>query len=147
MINRFNTVTFRMKSSEPERVKGCSGFTLLEVMVAVSILAIAFVALFGSQSRSLSYATETLFNTRAPMLASLKFAELEAGIISSGESSGDFGDDFPGYIWELSVEDATLADLGFFIDQDVPLQKILLKVSWSETSYSHSLVYYGRIKE
>lgn len=126
---------------------GLAGFTLLEVMVAVSILAIAFTALLGSQSRSLSYATETLFNTRAPMLASLKLAELEAGIISPGETSGEFGEDYPGYTWELSVEDATLADLGFLLDQNVLLQKIVLTVSWSETSYTHSLVYYGRIKE
>lgn len=146
-MNRYETIKHWVISREPSKVLGCRGFTLLEVMVAVSILAIAFTALFGSQSRSLSYATETLFNTHAPMLASLKLAELEAGIISSGESSGEFGDDFPGYAWELSVEDATLADLGFSLDQEVPLQKMLLKVSWSETSYSYSLVYYGQIQE
>lgn len=138
---------FRMNSPKLGRKEKIDGFTLLEVMVAVSILAIAFAALFGSQSRSLSYATETLFNTHAPMLASLKLAELESGVITPGESSGEFGEDFPGYSWELSVEDATLADLGFLIDQDVSLQKILLTVSWSETNYSYSLVYYGRIEE
>ena len=50
------------------------GFTLLEVMVAISILAIALVAVFGSQSQSLSLANEAKFNTTAPFLAQSKMA-------------------------------------------------------------------------
>ena len=45
------------------------GFTLLEVLVAMAILAIAMVTLFGAQSQSLSLATEAKFNTNASLLA------------------------------------------------------------------------------
>lgn len=124
-----------------------TGFTLLEVMIAVSILAIAFVSLFGSQSRSLSYATETLFNTHAPMLASLKLAEVESGVLSPGESSGDFGDDFPGYVWELNVDDTTLDSVASLADLEITMQKINVVITWSETKFRYSLVYYGLIKE
>lgn len=126
---------------------GKRGFTLLEVMIAVSILAIGFVSLFGSQSRSLSYATEAIFNTQAPMLASLKLAEIESGIVDSNESSGDFGDDFPGYTWEQTVEDAAFDSVAALAELENPVQKINLVVTRSETKLKYSLVYYVRIRE
>jgi general secretion pathway protein I len=124
-----------------------AGFTLLEVMIAISILAIAFATLFGSQSKSLSAATETLFNTHAPLLGSLKLAELESGLISTGETGGDFGEDFPGYEWKMTVEDAGLYGIDALADLETPLKKVTLTVSWSETTFQYSLVYYGRFKE
>jgi prepilin-type N-terminal cleavage/methylation domain-containing protein len=48
------------------------GFTLLEVMVAMSIIAIALTAVLGSQSQSVSLASEAKFNTTAPLLAQSK---------------------------------------------------------------------------
>ena len=146
-IGRFSTHTLNWVRLKTFLVTGKGGFTLLEVMIAISILAIAFATLFGSQSRSLSNATETLFNTHAPMLASLKLAELESGVISSGEISGDFGEDFPGYGWEMVVEDAGLYTIEALADLEVPIKKVILTISWSETPLSYSLVYYGRIKE
>jgi general secretion pathway protein I len=91
--------------------KGWSrGFTLLEVMIAVTIIAIVLVAVFGSQSQSLSLANEAKFNTTAALLAQRKMAEVEAGnswdLIST---SGDFNEDFPDYQWELNVSDIPLS--------------------------------------
>jgi general secretion pathway protein I len=135
-----------VRSRDPgEKVQ--SGFTLLEVMIAISILAIAFAAIFGSQSRSLSAATETLFNTHAPLLGSMKLAELESGLISTGESGGDFGEDFPGYEWEMTVEEAGLYGIDALADLETPLKKVTLTISWSETTFRYSLVYYGRFKQ
>ena len=54
-----------------------SGFTLLEVMIAMAIIAIALVAVFGSQSQSLSLANEAKFSTTAALLAQSKMAEIE----------------------------------------------------------------------
>jgi len=83
-----------------------SGFTLLEVMIAMAIIAIALVAVFGSQSQSLSLANEAKFNTTAALLAQSKIAEIAAekpeGLASD---SGDFGEDFPNYHWNLTVSD------------------------------------------
>ncbi len=122
-------------------------FTLLEVMIAVSIIAIALVALFGSQARSLSNATEAHFNIVAPMLASGKLAELEAGKNAPGNDEGDFGDEFPGYSWKIQTESATFDSPEALAKLEKPLQKVELTVLWSETKFSYLLTYYGRWQE
>ena len=119
-------------------------FTLLEVMIAVSIIAIALVALFGSQSKSLSHATEAHFNVVAPMLASGKLAELESGNDAPYNDEGDFGDDFPGYNWKLETENANFDSPEALANLEPPLQKVELTVSWSASKFSYSLTYYGR---
>ena len=83
------------------------GFSLLEVMVAISIIAIALTAVLGSQTQSLSLASEAKFNTTATLLAQLKMAEIESEFSQDlSSNSGDFGDEFPDYRWELTMSDA-----------------------------------------
>jgi general secretion pathway protein I len=80
------------------------GFTLLEVMIAMAILAITLVALYQSQSQSISMASDSRFLTTASLLAQSRMAEFDAvdprGVVSA---NGDFGDDYPGYTWRLEV--------------------------------------------
>jgi general secretion pathway protein I len=116
-------------------------------MIAVSIIAIALVALFGSQSRSLSHATEAHFNIVAPMLASGKLAELEAADSAPNNDDGDFGDEFPGYSWKVETERASFDSPEALAKLEKPLQKIELTVLWSETKFSYTLTYYGRWQE
>lgn len=127
--------------------KNKQGFTLLEVMIAVSIMAIALVALFGSQSRSLSQATEAHFNVVAPMLASGKLAELKAETSAPNNDDGDFGDEYPGYTWEIETETASFDSPDALVNIEKPLQKVELTVSWNETKYSYILTYYGHWQE
>jgi general secretion pathway protein I len=54
----------------------CRGFTLLEVMVALAVIAIGLTALLGSHSQSVSLATEAKFNTTVALLAQQKMTEL-----------------------------------------------------------------------
>lgn len=119
-------------------------FTLLEVMIAVSIIAISLVTLLGSQSRSLSHATEAQFNVVAPMLASLKRAELESGTIVAANDEGDFGEDFSKYSWKMEVEDAVFDTPEALAQMEMPLQRVALTVSWNDTPYSYTLTFYGR---
>jgi len=133
-----------MPRSTVSLVRNKKAFTLLEVMVAVAIIAIALVALFGSQSRSLSYATEAQFNTFAPMLAIGKLAELQSGSETPDNDEGNFGEDFPGYSWKIETENATFNDLEAVQNLEQPLQKVVLTVKWSETKFDYSLTYYGR---
>lgn len=120
-------------------------FTLLEVMIAVSIMAIALVTLLGSQSRSLSLATEARFNVIGPMLASLKLAEVEAGLVEPVDGAGNFGDDFPKYSWEMVVEEATFDTLKILSEMKKPLQKVVLTVRWEDTPFSYTVTYCGRL--
>ncbi|MGB3211243.1 MAG: prepilin-type N-terminal cleavage/methylation domain-containing protein [Desulforhopalus sp.] len=119
-------------------------FTLLEVMIAVSITAIALTALFGSQSKSLSHATEAQFNIIAPMLASGKLAELEAAIDAPNNDEGDFGDEFPGYSWKVATETAYFNSPEALTNLEKPLQKVDVTVEWNETKFQYGLTYYGR---
>jgi general secretion pathway protein I len=82
------------------------GFTLLEVMIAMAILAISLVAVFRSQSQSVKMAGEARFLTTASLLAQGKMAELESlkpQELSDG--NGGFGEDFPDYLWRVEVKD------------------------------------------
>jgi general secretion pathway protein I len=102
---------------------GESGFTLLEVMVAVAIIAISFVSLLGSQSQSISIATISRFETAASMLAKKKLAEIgssAAGDLSG--SAGDFEDDFSDFHWQTEVNDLTEEETG------IPGAEDMLKV-------------------
>ncbi|MHB8770221.1 MAG: type IV pilus modification PilV family protein [Syntrophales bacterium] len=88
------------------RRTACSrcGFTLLEVMIAMAILAITLVTVYQSQSQSISMAANSRFLTTASLLAQGRLAQIDAAdprTVVSG--NGDFGDDFPGYTWRVEV--------------------------------------------
>lgn len=125
-------------------------FTLLEVMIAVSIIAIALVALFGSQSRSLSHATEANFNIIASMLASGKLAELQGVNDAPNNDEGDFGEEFQGYTWKVETDNATfdgVDSLENFAKLENPLRKVDVTVLWTGTKFNYTLTYYGRWQE
>jgi len=86
-----------------------AGFTLMEVLIAMAILAIALVGVFQLQSQSISMATDSRFMTTAALLAQSKMVEIESGAVSSSRAQdGDFGDDYPQYSWRLEVTDTQL---------------------------------------
>jgi len=86
------------------RMKSSSGFTLLEVMIAMAILAIALVAVFQSQSQSISMAGQAKFATTASLLAQSKMAECEKmNPADINADSGNFGGNFPDYSWKVDV--------------------------------------------
>jgi general secretion pathway protein I len=75
--------------------KNHSGFTLLEIMVALAVLAVALVALLA-HARHLVTATS---------LAKGKLEELSrVAEADRQQSSGDFGERYPGYIWSQQMQ-------------------------------------------
>jgi general secretion pathway protein I len=117
-----------------------TGFTLLEVMVAVAILSIVLVSVFRMHSQSLAMNMEARFHTQAPMLAQGKLAELESDPkYDISDESGDFGEDFPGYRWRVSVNDVEIEALGE-ISKD--LKRIDVTVSYNNDEYVYSLRTY-----
>jgi general secretion pathway protein I len=85
------------------------GFTLMEVMVAMAILAIALVSIFQLQSQSISMATDSRFMTTAALLAQCKMVEVEArSSLHNQIEDGDFGADYSQYTWRLEISDAKL---------------------------------------
>ena len=87
-----------------------NGFTLMEVMIAMAVLAIALVAVFQLQSQSISMSTDSRFMTTAALLAQSKMVEVEAGsTLTNHKEDGDFGPDYPQYTWYLEVGDTQLS--------------------------------------
>ena len=81
-----------------------AGFTLLEVLVAVAILAIAMVAILKANVQNLDALTTSRETTTASLLAASKLAEIEAaGVANWSESQGDFGEDYPEYTWQVET--------------------------------------------
>ncbi len=86
------------------RLKGEKGFTLLEVMIAVSILAVSFVVLIGLRNTDIAMTVEVQHLTKATLLAQKKMAELEAvGFPPLGIVSGEFDEPDDLYTWTQSV--------------------------------------------
>lgn len=122
-----------------------SGFTLLEVMVAMAIMAIVLVSVYRLHSQTLSMATANRFYTQAPMLAQSKMAQLEAAFAEmvSGDS-GDFGEKFPGYSWSVTTEDVSTEALGEVAGD---LKRIDVTVTLNENEYEYSIRSYRLIRE
>ena len=111
------------------------GFTLMEVMIAMAILAIALVAVFQSQSQSISMESNSRFLTTASLLAQSRMAEVEAmGPENIIANSGDFGDQFPDYTWRIEVKD-TENEFMKKIEVAVTNQKLVLNNTYTLVLY------------
>ena len=90
-----------------------AGFTLLEIMVAVAIIAISFVSLLGSQSQSISIAAISRFEITASMLARQKLTEIQtADFEELSTAEGDFEDYFADFHWQTEVSELTEDETG-----------------------------------
>lgn len=77
------------------------GFTLLEVMISVSILSIGFLAIYSLFIQSVAASGAARFNQQAAFLATLKESAWAQGTAELSRDEGDFGEDYPGWRWRL----------------------------------------------
>jgi len=122
------------------------GFTLLEVMIAVAVLAITLTVLYGSQTQSLSLAAEAKFNTTAAFLSNIKLAELESGVLELTDDEGTFEEDYPEYLWKIVVEDMNFSEPEF-LENITDLKLVTLTILWDGSPFSHSVYYYHLVRE
>ena len=84
--------------------KFLAGFTLLEVMIAMAILAITLVTVYRSQSQSIAMMSSSRFLTTVSFLAQGRMAQIDAAdpreVVSA---KGNFGEEFPDYVWQVEV--------------------------------------------
>ncbi|MFQ5780998.1 MAG: prepilin-type N-terminal cleavage/methylation domain-containing protein [Nitrospiria bacterium] len=82
-----------------------AGFTLLEIMVALAVISISFVALLGLRNRDIALAAYSRHLTEATLLARQKITEVSAaGFPDLGVSEGDFGEAYSRFRWEQEVK-------------------------------------------
>lgn len=116
------------------------GFTLLEIMVAVSIIAIVLVSIYKMQAQTISMNYEARFYATAPLLAQLKMTEQETKSLEDLTSdSGNFDDDFPGYSWSMAVDDVESEALGTTAKD---LKKIDVTIFLNNDEFTYSLRTY-----
>ncbi len=80
------------------------GFTFLEVMISLAVLAACLIVLLKLQSITVDHFAEARNMTEALMLARSKMVETEAGGFPElGKEDGDFGEGHSGYRWIRDV--------------------------------------------
>jgi len=85
-----------------DRLRRSHGFTLLEMLVACMLLALAMGVLMQIFSRGVNGATAADQKARAMLLAESKFASLGVeDALKEGETNGKFDED---YAWVLSIK-------------------------------------------
>lgn len=116
------------------------GFTLIEVSVAVFIIAIVLLAVYRLHSQTLSMNFSARFYTTAPLLAQKKLAEIEmTELLELSDESGEFGEDFPGYTWEFVIGDVESELLKTTAEE---LKKIDLKISFNRGELEYNVRTY-----
>ncbi len=118
------------------------GFTLLEVMVAVAIIAIVLTAVHRLHIQTISMNNASRFYTIAPLLAQNALAIIETSKDNIPES-GDFGEDFPEYSWKAKIEDVESEYLGEIAEN---LKRIDITVFFNKGEYSFGFRTYRELE-
>ncbi len=147
VLRGYTTNMLRLNNQPTRQQNSKAGFTLLEVMIAVAVLAITLTVLFGSQSQSLSLAAEAKFNTKATFLAAMKMAQLESGVAELQNDEGDFGEDYPDFNWKIEVEDTDFSDPEYLEDLNESLKRVTLTVQWQDSPFTYVVDYFIQERE
>ena len=118
------------------RAAAHDGFTLVEVLVALTIVAFAFVGLLGLHNKNIALIARDQDLTRATLLARQYITEMELieQFPEVGQSRAEF-ENAPGFYWERNVEDTELPSV----------RRVQVRVIWDEHNPNAcEIVYYIR---
>ncbi|MCF6266578.1 MAG: prepilin-type N-terminal cleavage/methylation domain-containing protein [Desulfuromusa sp.] len=104
------------------------GFSLLEVMIALAIVAIALVTLLGLSNRSILVQDKIRKVTRATLLAQQLMSEQELNIGKAGltwEPQEDvFAEPFADFRWQVSYQDTLISQV----------KQVTIQVLWGDAA-------------
>ena len=129
-----------------------AGFTLLEMMVAVCVIAIALTSVYKLHAQTIRLNSVARFNTIAPLLAQERIALIDSQPIEDvADDSGEFEDGFEKYTYNVVVEETpseyleTSADLGK--DSGLILKKITIEIAGGEYGQTYRVSTYRVTQE
>ncbi len=91
--------------------KNTGGFTLIEMMIALTVLALVVAAVSQTLSQSLALAYRIKEGTTLSLLAQSKMAEIEAAEEITVSSRGRFDGNFSQYAWQVEVLNSSIPAL------------------------------------
>lgn len=101
--------------------RGEKGFTLLEVMVALAIIALTFPLILSLLNRQFGVHLWSERTTIGILLAQEKMVETElGGSPAIGYTRGDFGERYPSFRWEREIR-STLVE---------KVREVFVRVEW-----------------
>ncbi len=124
-------------------LRSSRGFTLLEVVIAVAIIATGFFAVYSLHVQTMAAAEDVRFYIKAPLLAQARLAEAESNMKDLADGSGDFGEDYEGYTWKMTVGEATGEKLGPMAEK---IKKIELQISLNEGENTYDITAYRYVE-
>ncbi|HZO87604.1 MAG TPA: prepilin-type N-terminal cleavage/methylation domain-containing protein [Chthonomonadaceae bacterium] len=109
------------------------GFTLIEMIVATLLLAIGVVGALTAISTATRASGMAEQIQTAALLARRRLTEVELQpeALVGGEQQGNFGAEYPGYLWRQSVETTGYPDLF----------KVTLTLRWGPVGHPYERVY------
>ncbi|PIE90074.1 MAG: hypothetical protein CR997_08080 [Acidobacteria bacterium] len=120
------------------------GFTLVEVMAAVMILAIALVVLIGSQTRTINAVQRIQDYERGIFITEnqLHWTYIDLNEADDWNEYADLSGEDGDYIWNVHIEPA---DTELDVDTDIVLLKVVATTRWpegyGESSYELTTYY------
>lgn len=124
-------IMWNQRPVKPQAPTRAAGFTLLEVLVAVAIVALALVTFMGLHLRSLEATIRAQDLTTAVLLAQGKIASM-GEFPDTGEEQGKFeGPELERFQWATAVTEHTLDALSDG-GQSVTVRRLEVTVSWAD---------------
>jgi Tfp pilus assembly protein PilV len=107
-------------------------FTLLEVMIALTLFFMAVFAILGTVTRGLGAARS--LQQKFPDIGSVAADLMLTNRLEEGSLDGDFGDSFPGYTWRRDIQ--LVRTNGFFqVDFVIQSHKGRQSVIWTNSIF------------
>jgi len=103
---------YRQRVIGSKRPADRAGMTLVEALVAAAILAGGLLAIMQAVEISIRAQHRSELQATVVRLATEKMEEIrKEPEIAGGEESGDFGEDFPDFRWEVQIAETDLPGL------------------------------------
>ncbi len=116
-----------------QRTQCVDGFTLLEVMIALAVVAIALVTLLGLSNRTVLVHEQIQKLTRATLLAQQLMSEQEVQVEGAGtvgeEQDGVFEEPFADFSWRIHYENTMIPQV----------LQLHVQVSWGRAHHNEQV--------